>query len=79
MEDLRLRIDEMASRYGGQLRIHRIRSLRELARSGPPACGLVEVLTRSHLKNLVLQNILQRLGLGLILWYSSGMGRQRLD
>ena len=52
MEDFRMRIDEMASRYGGQLRLYRISSLRQLKRGRPPPCLLVEVLTMSQLKHL---------------------------
>jgi hypothetical protein len=48
--DLRLRMEEKASRYGGQLRIYWISSRGQPTRGGPPAWGLGGGVTTPHRK-----------------------------
>jgi hypothetical protein len=60
---LRLRIEETASRYGGQLRIYWISSRGQPTVGGLPAWGLGGRLTNPHCKTpKLLRNVLKSLG-----------------
>jgi hypothetical protein len=64
---LRLRMEEKASRYGGQLRIYWISSRGQPTRGGPPAWGLGRGLTTPHRKKKkrnMLRNVTKGLGRG---------------
>jgi hypothetical protein len=66
---LRSRMEEMVSRYGGQLWIYRISSRGQPTGAGPPAWGLGGGLTTPHHKTPhLLCNILKILRAGWILW-----------
>jgi len=66
---LGLWMEETASRYGGNLRIHWICSCKQPTKGGPPVLGLGEGLTIPHLKKeSLLRNVTQGLGNGGLLW-----------